>query len=50
MVIVSINLTEKHKKFIDEQSRKFVLSKFIQDKLDEYMEMKERLKDEKTIG
>lgn len=47
MTITTINLHEHHIKFVSDRSRKFNLSKFVRDKLDEYIEMLEGIKDGK---
>jgi len=38
MVIKTIVVSEKHSEFIENQSQRFNFSKFIRDRLDEYME------------
>ena len=39
---ISISLKEEQVKFIEEQSRWFNLSKFVQEKLDEHINIKEK--------
>jgi len=44
MVITTINLRKDQKERLKDQRKSFKLSRFVQDKLDEYWEMIDRLK------
>ncbi len=45
-----ISLKDEQDNFVDEQGKFFKLSRFVQDRLDEYMKFKEGLKDEEKAN